>query len=86
MNSQELLYLVIISSIFVTLLCDSGRHYREKSATSHSSGIKGLRAILNQQAMHQGPVAQRPISANPGLNFYPGFLISFFQILCEKGG
>ena len=27
-----------------------------------------------------GPVVQRPISANPGLNFNPGFYISLFKI------
>ena len=27
---------------------------------------------------NQGPVVQRPISANPGLNFNPGFLFLLF--------
>ena len=35
-----------------------------------------LRALLpctNLSCYHQGPVVRRPISANPGLNFNPGF-------------
>ena len=30
-------------------------------------------------AKHIGPVVQRLISANPGLNFNPGFYISLFK-------
>ena len=31
-----------------------------------------------------GPVVQRPISVNPGLDLNPGFFISFFQSLLGK--
>ena len=31
-----------------------------------------------------GPVVQRPISPNPGLNFNPGLFISFFKSLFGK--
>ena len=47
-----------------------------------------LRALLpctNLSCYHQGPVVRRPISANPGLNFNPGFfffcLKAFSQII-----
>ena len=33
--------------------------------------------ILRKDSL--GPVVQRPISANPGLNFNPGFHISLFK-------
>ena len=32
-----------------------------------------------KKAIHLDPVVQRPISANPGLNFNPGFYISLFK-------
>ena len=32
----------------------------------------------------QGPVVQRPISSNPGLNFNPAFFISLFKSLFGK--
>ena len=37
-----------------------------------------------QREAVQGPVVQRPTSANPGLDFNPGFFTSFFQILLGK--
>ena len=38
----------------------------------------------NARKRDQGPVVQRPISSNPGLNFNPAFFISLFKSLLGK--
>ena len=42
-----------------------------------SAAIGGIISFL-------GPVVQRPISSNPGLNFNPAFFISLFKSLLGK--
>ena len=39
---------------------------------------------LSVRNVHLGPVFQRPISPNPGLNFNSGFFISLFKSLLRK--
>ena len=44
-------------------------------------GGPGLRSHSVNLLDTQGPVVQRPISANPGLNFNMGFFSSFLKAL-----
>ena len=50
-----------------------------------SSLARRVVSLLHFVSLHPGPVVQRPISANRGLNFNPGFIFfcskAFFRIL-----
>ena len=41
-------------------------------------------AVVKLNLTVLGPVVQRPISSNPGLNFNPAFFISLFKSLLGK--
>ena len=45
------------------------------SLRGHRDGVPMFCIIVGNNPNLQGPVVQMPVSANPGLNFNPGFLI-----------
>ena len=56
-----------------------------KVSSSRLAVILGqLHASLVPFSNCQGPVVQRPISSNPGLNLNPAFFISLFKSFWEN--
>ena len=54
------------------------------SGEGNENGEKTTIGLISEKAtLHQGPVVQKPISANPGVKFNPGFFFLYSKAFCR---